>query len=393
MVISPSSEHSTTLITVGGLFLLGVLTDLVARRTKVPRVTLLLVLGVVIGPVGVDLLPAQSAQWFPLAAHLALTLVGFLLGEQFDWRSVKRSGPYVLKASLTVTLVTALLVALGLVLAKVPLAEALLLGSIATATAPAATLDVVRESRARGHFVDILRGIVAIDDVWGLCLFSVTLAIAGLLLEDAQGVQALLDGVRELGGALLLGGALGFPAAYVTGRLHPGEPTLVEALGVSLLCGGLALWLDVSFLLASVTLGAMVANFAKHHQRPFHAIEHVEWPFMILFFVLAGASLEVKSLLSVGAIGAGYVGLRVLGRVLGGLLGVRWAGASPAEQRWLGAALLPQAGVALGMALVVSQRYPQLEQRVLSVIIASTVVFELLGPPLTRLSLERVARS
>ena len=139
--------------------------------------------------------------------------------------------------------------------------------------------------------------------------------------------------------------------AYLTGRVRPGEPTLAETLGVVFLCGGLAIFFGVSFLLAAMVMGTIVANLATHHDRPFHAIEGIEWPFMILFFVLAGASLELETL-QLGTIGTAYVTLRVMGRLLGGWLGGTLARAPCKLRRGIGAALMPQAGVAVGMALV-----------------------------------------
>ena len=122
--------------------------------------------------------------------------------------------------------------------------------------------------------------------------------------------------------------------AYLTGRNQPGEPTLLEALGLVFLCGGIAIWLEVSFILASMVLGGVVANPARHHNRPFHAIENIEWPFMILFFVLAGASLRIDALYYVGLIGSAYVILRVIGRVLGAWVGGVISRADPTGKHW-----------------------------------------------------------
>ena len=193
-------------------------------------------------------------------------------------------------------------------------------------------------------------------------------------------------------GALLLGVVIGIPTAYLTGRLDPGEPTLAEALGVVFLCGGIALWLHVSFLLAAMALGATVASLARHHRRPFHAIEGIEWPFMILFFLLAGASIEIESLTTLGTLVVAYIALRSGGIVLGATAGCTLAGTGPPIRRWLGVALLPQAGVALGMALVATERFPGRAQEILPVAIAATAFFELVGPVFTRLAVQRASR-
>jgi Kef-type K+ transport system membrane component KefB len=138
-----------------------------------------------------------------------------------------------------------------------------------------------------------------------------------------------------------------------------------------------------------MVLGSVVANLARHHARPFHAIEGIEWPFMILFFVLAGASLHVGALYGIGLVGLAYVVLRIIGRFVGAWAGGVISGAGPLIRRWMGMALMPQAGVALGMALVATQCCPDLGRVILSVVIAATVLFEVIGPVLTRIALNR----
>ncbi len=197
----------------------------------------------------------------------------------------------------------------------------------------------------------------------------------------------LLVAAWEIGGAVLLGVLLGIPMAYLTGRLQPGEPTLAEALGIVLLCGGLAIWLNLSFILAGMVLGATVANLATHHRRPFTAIEGIEWPFMILFFILAGASLEMHSLWETSLLGIAYILLRMVGLVLGAWAGGIMSEADPAWRRWMGMALWPQAGVALGMALLASHHLPEFKAVIMPVVIGSTIIFELIGPVMTRKAL------
>ena len=228
---------------------------------------------------------------------------------------------------------------------------------------------------------------MAIDDAWGLLLFSVLLTIAQMLYGQGTGWDMLLLGSWEIGGAILLGLLLGIPMAYVTGRLELGEPTQAEALGLVLLCGGIAIWWNVSFILAGMVLGATVANLATHHRRPFIAIEGIEWPFIILFFILAGASFETHALQSIGLIGTAYIVFRLLGRVIGAWGGGVLSGATQLVRNWMGLALWPQAGVAIGMALLASQHFPELKHIILPVVIGSTIFFELIGPLMTRAAL------
>jgi len=145
----------------------------------------------------------------------------------------------------------------------------------------------------------------------------------------------------------------------------------------------------VSFLLAAMVTGAVIANAARHHARPRREIETFEQPFLVLFFILAGASLELARLPEIGAVGLGYVVLRSVGLVAGAAAGARLAGLGGREGALIGLAILPQAGVALGMALVAASRFPEIGERLLAVVIGSTVVFELFGPLATRLALVR----
>jgi len=335
-------DTAKTLITLGTVLLLGLVTDAIGQRTRLPRVTLLLIFGFVIGPAGLDFLSPNEEKWFSLVTDMALIMIGFLLGEKFTLSFLRQHGKLVLWISVAEVIVTALAVLIGLLLIGLPMDMALLLAGIATATDPAAITDVVHETHADGMFTRAMLGIVAVDDAWGLIVFSCMLTIAQTFSEQGGTIGPLLTGAWELGGALLVGIVLGIPMAYVTGRIKPGEPSLVEALGVIFLCGGIAIWLKVSFLLASMVLGCVVANLAHHHIRPFHAIEGIEWPFMILFFILAGASLHTETLFQIGLVGSAYILLRIIGRLVGGWTGGAISHADPLMRRWMGTALMPQ---------------------------------------------------
>lgn len=376
------------LITFGGLFLIGLVADLLGRYTFLPRVTLLLLAGFIIGPSLLDWLPDFTQQWFPILTDIALAMIGFLLGNNMTRARLSELGRPVLAMSIGEVLMTALLVFSVLKLFNVPTDIALLLAGIAPATAPAATLDVINEYRAKGKFTNTLQGIVAIDDAWGLLVFSVLLAIAEALNGNGV-IETLQSGAWEICGAVGLGLLLGLPMALLTGHIRPGEPTQAEALGVVMLCAGLSEWLGVSYILSAITLGAIVANLAKHHERPFRAIEGFEWPLLILFFLLAGAALHLDTLAQVGVLGGGYILLRSLGLVFGAWLGGRTSGVDQNVRKWMGVALLPQAGVAIGMALLVSQRFPEIGGVILPVILGSTVFFELIGPVAARFALSR----
>lgn len=380
------------LITIGGLLLVGLAMDELGRRMNLPRVTLLALAGIAIGPSGFDILPADVDGLYPLAAVIALVMVAFLLGGRLTRQALDKDGIQIFGVSAGAVLATAALVGAGLWLLGVDPILCLVLAGISTATAPAATQDVVRRSGTEGPFARILLGVVAIDDAWGLIIFSLLLAWGHAILgQNATGVLEIA--FREIGGAVIIGIIVGLPSAYLTGRLQPGEPSQVEALGVVFLCGGLALAVHASYLLAAMIAGVIVTNMASHHTRGFHEIENIEWPFMIVFFVLAGASLDLRTLPAIGTIGAVYLVLRFIGRVTGGWIGGYATGMRPDHRKWIGIALMPQAGVAIGMALVAANSFPALRNEILATAIGTTILFELGGPILTQWALSNVSKA
>jgi len=377
------------LLTLGGILLAGLVLSTVAQRSLLPRATLLLIFGAMIGKDSLGLIPQFFVNQFDLIAEITLLMVGFLLGGKLTRSSLKGHTGISFSISICAALLPALAVCLGMIAMGVTIEIALLLGCFAAATAPAAILDVVQESQIKNRFSELLLLIVVLDDVWALLLFGIGMAIV-TSLNGVAGDAGFAELVAwELGGAMLLGIAIGLPAAYLTGRIKAGKPMLSEALGIVFLCGGVALWLEVSFLIAAIMMGAVIANLARHHDYPFHAIEGIESLFMIVFFVLAGASLELGALAAIGVIGGVYILCRALGKYLGAWVGGYLSQSGQDNQLWMGVALLPQAGVAIGMALVASNRFPEYRQIMLPIVIASTVVFEIIGPIFTRLAIQR----
>ncbi|NNL99687.1 MAG: cation:proton antiporter [Gammaproteobacteria bacterium] len=383
-------EVAEFLIAVGAILLISLAVEYVGKRTFLPRVTLLLLLGVVIGADGLDVIPEALTGNFDTITSVALLMIGFLLGGKLSAPSLRLHGTQVVAISLSAALITALLVGGAVALTGLPLGVAILVGCIASATDPVAIYDTISETGAANAFTDLVLAVVALDDAWGLMLFSVGLAVVSAL-NGADGGTYLVHALADIGGAIVLGVLLGVPAANLSGRIKPGEPRLIEALGLVMVCGGLALWFGVSHIIAAMVMGAVIANLADHHDYPFHAIEDIELPFLIIFFVLAGASLEVRAVQAVGAVGLAYIASRMAGKVAGAWLGGRLTGVDSRHRRWVGMALMPQAGVAIGMALIAANRFPEYRQLLLSVAISTTVLFELFGPVLTRATIRRAA--
>ena len=384
--------HADSLLILGALFLLGLLVEGVGRYTRLPRVTLLILLGMLVGPAGFGLIPGNWQQHFDLLSALALTMVGFLLGGKLAALARQGGAGLAVRHSLVISLVTFGVVGLFLVLLGGPVLLALLLAGVSLATDPAATLEVAQRQSERSYFAGLLLGIVALDDAWGLLVFALLLAGLDVWMGVSNGATPLLHAAHEIFGAIALGLALGLPASWAAGRVRRGEATTVEALAIVFLCCGLSLKLGVSFILAAMSTGFFVALAARRKRQPFHEVAHLEWPVLLVFFIMVGASLDPSALLALGWTGALYVVARILGRVAGGLACFGDARLPPAHRAWLGLSLLPQAGVAIGVALIAAQRYPDVGQNLLAVVTAAVVLFELLGPVLTRRALKAIRR-
>ncbi|MFP4000143.1 MAG: cation:proton antiporter [Desulfobacterales bacterium] len=316
------------MIILGLILSLSIFVNVVAKRTRVPRISILVLLGVGIAVIQQVVLNEPGGRLLgDLGEHLikmALVMVAFLLGSELTVSRLRTTGAIIFAISLTVTCASVIVVGGGLLALGFPLVMAVPLAAISVATDPAAVSEMVRTSGDSRLKARVLSGIVAIDDGWGIIAYGVAMAFLGWILTGCGG-QGLLHAVWELGGALLLGGVIGLPAAKLTGHLAKGEPTLVEALALILVLAGLSSLLGVSSLMAAMVAGSMVANLSTHHTRSFNEIEYIEWPFLVFFFVLSGASVDLYQIGDALGLTLAYILLRLAGRFLGGLLGVRFA--------------------------------------------------------------------
>lgn len=391
MIDLSSNTIAQSLLLIGALLALGLFAEYLGRRSRLPRVSILIMLGMAVGPVGLDLLPALGNNWFDYLSTLALTMIGFLLGAKLDRETIAQHGAQALWLALGITVVTFLVVGTGFYWLGVGLPVALVLAGVSLATDPLATTDVIAESGRDTLLSRMLTALVALDDVWGLILFSAVLSGVNLVVNGSLEMHFVWEGLREMLGGIALGVVLGVPMAYVSGRIQAGEPTLIEALAMVFLCAGLGLALEVSYLLAAITMGGVVGRLASHHTSAFHEIDHIEWPVLIVFLILVGASFDPETLPQVWHLVLAYMLLRSLGRMMGAALLARGLGFTLRQRSELGLCLLPQAGVALGAALYACQLFPELSETIIAVTVLATVLFEIIGPLITRQLLSRAS--
>jgi Kef-type K+ transport system membrane component KefB len=379
-----------TILLIGIIFLLGLLSDILGSKTVLPRVSFLILLGVFLGPDLFGLFPqAFVDNWFEVITTISLGMIGFLLGQQFTFQTLQNIGKQIFILTFFKVGIAFLLITTALYVAGVPFAYALVLGSIASATAPAAIYEVIHEVKIHNDFTRTLLRVVAFDDILALLLFSLVLAFVSIGPESTW-YTMIGYGFLEVIGSLGLGYIIGYPIAKITGRLSSGEPMMVEALGSVFVVCGLAIAFDLSAILSTMAMGSAVATFAKHHKKPFHAIKNIEWPFMVLFFLLAGASLHLESFFHIGLIGVVYIVFRIGGFYLGIKVASRYATLDQISQKYMGFALIPQAGVAIGMALMATQTLQE-KEIILPIILGTTLVFEIIGPMVTKYFIQKSA--
>ncbi len=381
-----------TILNLGLILLLGLLAERLIQKIKLPTVTAFIIVGILIGPSFLDLVHDQLIASSGLISNIALGFIAFSLGETFLLSTFRTIGKPVIYISLTAALLPWILVTAGLhILLEQPLPLAILFGAISSATAPAATLMVIREYRARGTFTSTLLGVVAIDDAWCLIVFALSFALAQDALLGGGATPPLLTVlfpfVREIVFAAILGSILAFICHFFAHYIKVKSDLLIYLLGFLLLNTGLALYFHLSLLLANIIFGAVLVNLSPTSFKFFDLIKTVDAPLYLLFFILAGANLEFALLRGVVLIVLLFIILRSLGKVSGAFLGGYLSHAEPKIRKYLGWALLPQAGVAIGLALIVKESFPSVGNLLFSTIIATTVFYEIAGPLFTRYAL------
>ena len=381
-----------TILNLGFILLVGLLAERLIQKIKLPTVTAFILVGILIGPSLLNLVNTQLITSSGLISNIALGIIAFSLGESFLFSSFKEIGKPVIYISLTAALLPWLLVTVSLhVFLAQPLTTAMLFGAIASATAPAATLMVIREYRARGNLTNTLLGVVAIDDAWCLIVFALSFALANDALLGGNASPSLLTILypffREIVLAIILGGFFAFICHFCARYIKVKSDLLIYLLGFLLLNTGLALYFHLSLLLANIVFGAVLVNLSPTSFKFFDLIKTIDAPLYLIFFILAGANLEINLLQGVAFSALIFILFRSLGKVSGAFLGGYLSKTEPKITKYIGWALLPQAGVAIGLALIVKENFPQLGTALFPTIIATTVFYEIVGPLFTKYAL------
>ena len=383
------------LTSIGLILLLALMAGHLVKALRIPEVTGYILVGVVLGPSVLGWLSQENLVALGVLSEVALALILFSVGAVFEFSLFRRIGRQVLLVTVVESAAAAVLVTGGAVALGQPWAIALLLGTIATATAPASTLMVIRECDSAGPLTDNLLGIIAVNNllcmsVFGLVAATVDLTsnIAGLTMTDMLYRSAFWF-VWQLVGSAALGYLVGLLLAGWASHVTERGERLILLAGALLFCVGVSRALNLSALVTSLTVGATMVNLSDRSRHLFGALSNTDPPFYAIFFVIAGAELDVAQIPAMGALGVVYV----LGRAAGKFAGARLAGwhlgLESRVQKFLGFGIQAQAGLAVGLTLAVNSRYPQFAPVVSTVVLSSVAVFEMLGPASTRFALVR----
>lgn len=383
-----------TILGLGFILFAGLLSAKIIKKIGFPAVTAYLLLGIIIGPSVFKLVPDGILGASGLISNIVLGIIAFGIGQNFSRYHLRRIGKSVLWISvLEACGAWVFVTTVFYFLLRQPFYLSLIFGSIASATAPAATVMVIREYRAKGNFTDTLLGVVAIDDAWCLIIFAISLAISQAIYAHMVAtsflVKVFLQSILSIFGAFALGTLSALLLSIFYRFMRTPTELLILTLGLVFLNIGIAIWLHLSVLLSSMFLGTVLVNINRYSFKFFDSLKMIDSPLFLLFFVLAGANLEVDILSSIGVLGFSYFVFRVAGKMIGAGLGARIAHASASVRRYLGFGLIPQAGVALGCALIAKSDFPQAGNMIFTTIVATTVLYELVGPLCTKYALRK----
>ncbi len=389
----------------------GLMLSRLAKKVKLPAVTAYLVAGVLIGPYvlgalgikGLGFVDHADVKTYSLISDVALGFIAFAIGNEFRLAQLKKIGKQatvigVFQAVFTTILVDAALIGLHFIIPdKLPLAAAVVLGAVAAATAPAATLMVVRQYKAKGPVTDVLLPVVALDDAVGLVLFAISFGVAKAISSGTVDiVSVIVEPIAEVAMSLLLGFVMGAIFTFFERFFHSRSKRLAMSVAFVLATVGLSkisfeicgIHIAFSSLLVCMMLGTVFCNMCDFSENLMDRLDRWTAPLFILFFVISGAEFELSIFkdVTIVLIGLVYILVRCLGKYLGARISSQMTKCDPNIIKYLGITLFPQAGVALGMAIK-AEELGDVGIVIANITLFAVLVYELVGPALTKMSL------
>lgn len=380
------------ILSVGLILMAALVAGHLAQLVRVPEVTGYLLVGVAIGPASLDLISHDNLRTLGFLSEVALGLILFNIGAIFEIANFRRVGPGVIRVTFWEATLAFALVLVALLATGLAWPIALLLAVVAMETAPATTLMVLNEYDAKGPLTERLLALVALNNMYVLVSFGVVSAGLALLQPSMDGW--LLMGYRAihgltwtLVGSIALGALLGVLTDLWAARAKESGEAMILTAGVVLIAVGTSRWLELSPLISTLALGATLANASNHGDRLLRALGRADPPLYAAFFVLAGAELMPSSVLGLGAAGMAYVLARAIGKIAGARYALRSEDAPAAVRRHLGYCLISSSSLAVGLTIQIRSAFPEYAATVTGIVLAAVVIFEIIGPLLTRRAL------
>ena len=393
-----NSSVPVTIISVALMLAAGFLMTRITKKLRLPNVTAYIVGGILAGPYVLNLIPQSVIEGTSFLPDIALAFIAFSTGEFFRLSALKKNGGKVITITVLESCGAAILVFLTChLILGLNFAFSVVLGALATATAPASTIMTIRQTGAKGDFVETLLQVVALDDVVGLVLYSMAVSLATAVFSSSGfHIAAVLIPVGKNLLLMLLGCCFGLLLKSLVGPKRSTDNRLIIAIALLFSYCGICAVLDVSPLLGCMAMGMVYINTTED-ERMFRQLNYFSPPILLLFFFRSGLSFDLGSLFnqseSVGTvplllIGVIYFLVRILGKYMGAWSGCRLAGKPPKVRNWLGLALIPQAGVAIGLAALGARELGgEMGHALETIILSSSVLYELIGPGSAKLSL------
>ncbi len=377
--------------------LFGFLIGKLVGKIKLPAVLGYLIAGVIFGPSLLDVFEEDLLARFEFFPGLALAIVAFAIGSEMKIKTLRGMGSGIGIITLLESFGAFIVVMLGVYLLTGKLYLALIFGALAPASAPAGTVAVLQEYKAKGRLTNALYAVVGLDDGLAIVIFAVAAALAEILFtgQRVSAVNMVVEPAVEIIGAIALGGVIGAAAGYFSKKLFAQESVLSVSLGAIFLCAGLAQYFRCSLILANLALGMTYVNlFPISNRKAYQAIQFISMPVYIIFFFLAGANLHIGLLPKMGLIGLVYAVCRTAGLIGGSFVGAVISRQGRIIRNYLGLGILSQAGVAIGLAMLASGQFRSFGGQgndiavlILNTICATTIFFEIIGPIGTRIAI------
>lgn len=367
----------------------GLLLTRVVKLVQLPNVTGYLIAGLLIGPYCFRFITPEALSALDIITVAALGFIAFSIGSEFKLAHIKAIGGKILVITACEALGAVILVDVVVSLLGFPVPMALCLGAIAAATAPAATLLVVRQYHAKGELTSTLLPVVAMDDAVGLMAYALSVSVAKMIQNgDAFSVMnTIVDPLLEIILSLAVGAVIGTLVAISNRFFHSKANRLCISIAAVMLGVAIAQKFNLSHLLLCMAIGATYVNLREDAIQTLEQADSWTPPLFMLFFVISGADLNVTMLPSLGVIGVVYILARVLGKYFGAFIGCTISKTSHKIRKYLGFSLIPQAGVAIGIAQLVVKELPEYGASIQAVILCATLIYELIGPVVTKFSL------